>query len=363
MSTVDFPACNQDGLAPHIRVRGQGIQQLLHVPCALPRHRHAGVFAIRPGRNNPTYLRQRSHGDVVRNGLQVSAIGHGVAKPLVQRRQGLHGRCIRRGRRTRCRQPFIDGAIRGKRHQLVVIAVVAGRVVDLPGDAGGLQAFWIRHPVQAILRGAQAAPVGVGDASVAAYVRAVGPAPQEHAVRESTGVDGGVIGIADGEGVRQRPMKRQIRLLQIPHRNLGVLGTRPCHSPAIPGRLLIRPVMRAAHAQRVALGGIQVIGLHGAGRALLYPDRLARRHGDGEAVAEPTDAGHGAVVVVKRPVFLHQNNDVLNIVDRARGVVGRNGERALDGRWKRSKRGGRGGGAQEIAAVHEGHGDRYPFDR
>jgi hypothetical protein len=69
----------------------------------------------------------------------------------------------------------------------------------------------------------------------------------------------------------------------------------------------------------------------------LVPHRFPRRQFDRTGVVEAADASHRAEVVVERAVLLHEKDDVLDVVNRAGSVVGRDGE---SGGEIRGKRGG-----------------------
>lgn len=88
---------------------------------------------------------------------------------------------------------------------------------------------------------------------------------------------------------------------------------------------------------------------HAAGQRLV-PDRLARGQRDGARVAIPTHAAQRAEVVVERAVFLHQDHDVLDVLNAAAGVVGRNRERLPDTGRRRAHRGG---GAGQLGSGTE----------
>src|SRR5690606_15379435 len=79
----------------------------------------------------------------------------------------------------------------------------------------------------------------------------------------------------------------------------------------------------------------------------------------GEAVAEAAHAHERAEVVVERAVLLHQDDDVLDVLDGAGLVVGGDRECAADARRKgrERERGGTGGGGagEELAAGGHGH--------
>ncbi len=72
----------------------------------------------------------------------------------------------------------------------------------------------------------------------------------------------------------------------------------------------------------------------------LFPHRIAVRQRDRHPVVETPHAAQRAVVVIERAVFLHEYDNVLNVVDRASGVVGGRRQRIADqrGHHRRSRR-------------------------
>jgi Uma2 family endonuclease len=68
----------------------------------------------------------------------------------------------------------------------------------------------------------------------------------------------------------------------------------------------------------------------GAGRARLVPHRVAVRQLDRAGIAESASASQSAEVVIERSVLLHQEDDVLDVRDGARAMVGRDRERSFD---------------------------------
>jgi hypothetical protein len=98
-----------------------------------------------------------------------------------------------------------------------------------------------------------------------------------------------------------------------------------------------------------------VVGQHRVVRGIaLLPHVPSLRQWNGEAVAEAAHTHERAEVMVERAVFLHQDDDVLDVLDGAGLVVGGNGERAANAGWKGGdgERGGTGGGraCEEFAA-------------
>jgi hypothetical protein len=88
---------------------------------------------------------------------------------------------------------------------------------------------------------------------------------------------------------------------------------------------------------------LEVGGVDGT-NVRLMPHRLSVGQPDGPGVLESAHAAQGAEVVVERPVLLHEEADVLDVVDRAGLVVGRNRQDLLE------VDGNRGGGrdAQQL---------------
>src|SRR4029453_5035249 len=69
-------------------------------------------------------------------------------------------------------------------------------------------------------------------------------------------------------------------------------------------------------------------------------------------------AAQGAEVMVERPVLLHEEHDVLDILDRALAIVGGDSQRSIDAL---RERGGQSGAAQELQerATTECHHDSH----
>jgi hypothetical protein len=99
-----------------------------------------------------------------------------------------------------------------------------------------------------------------------------------------------------------------------------------------------------------------IAGLGGdAFRERLIPHGVAGGQRDGARVAKAAHAAQRAEVVVERAVFLHQNDDVLDVLDAAGGVVSGNREGVANAERQHAQRGcrtgSRGGCAQKITAV------------
>ena len=80
--------------------------------------------------------------------------------------------------------------------------------------------------------------------------------------------------------------------------------------------------------------------------------RLPAVRGDDRGNPEPAES---AEVVVERAVLLHQDHNVLNIVDGARDLRGRQGQRVTDTGWERIERGSAGCKLEELTTFGVSH--------
>ncbi len=194
--------------------------------------------------------------------------------------------------------------------------------------------------------------------------RVVGAGPDEQAIGIGAGVQGAVIGVAQREGFGQGELERQVGAGEIGH-GVIVLGRRPgIHAAVVPGRLRIgEGVRRAFQAHQFEIGlGVGVkrqdrcrhigtgIGLDPDG-GVLAGRRIGQR--DRETVAEASDTRQRAEIVVKGSVFLGQDDDMLDIHDRAGDALGRNIERPGNGRMQG---GGKRGSLEQGTTAGRGHG-------
>jgi hypothetical protein len=81
------------------------------------------------------------------------------------------------------------------------------------------------------------------------------------------------------------------------------------------------------------------------------PDALTRGQLDRSRVSEPADTAQRSEIVIERAVLLHHDDDVLDVMDGAGLVIGRNGQSA--GNACRRSGGCRSGGQelQEVTTV------------
>ncbi len=368
----------QHGLAPDLGHGGERLQHLLDVPRALHRARGTGVLGVDVGRDHPRHRRQPAGLHVGAEGIHDRArvegrlVGHRqrVGRALVERVAGVVAGRV--GRRCALRQRGADRLGRGlvglaevlEAQQRIAAVVVRDVLVDHPAHARVLQALGIGLPFVALGRGTGRAPgIDVVHVGHVAARGAVGAGPVERAVGVRAGVHRAVVVVADREGVGQRELERQLGLGEVAHRlHVGrgaadLLVARPLvEAAAVPGVVRVDPgVRRAAHALRIAFAAVEVIGQHHLAvlvELLPHVEPVGQR--DREAVAEAAHALQRAEVVVERTVLLHQDHDVLDVLDGAGLVVGGNRERAADGRRKgrERERGGAGGGGagEEFAA-------------
>ena len=111
-------------------------------------------------------------------------------------------------------------------------------LVDLPGDAGLLEALRVGRPV--------VAGFGVGDDRAAAVAVVADPAgPHVVAVRVGRPHQRAVVGVADREGIGQRELERHVAARVVGHRR-----RRPCSAPT--GRSGRRSRRRACRSSRAA---------------------------------------------------------------------------------------------------------------
>src|SRR6185437_9946189 len=145
-----------------------------------------------------------------------------------------------------------------------VVAVVVGALVDLPGQAGGLQCLGIALPGQEL---AELVAAAEGNEAAVLLVGVDRPGPQVRTVRTGRREDRAVIGVADGVGVGEGVVERDVVAGQEAERGGTALGELPgVHEPAVPGTVLGLPgVIGAAVVLRALLGRRRLGSLERAG--------------------------------------------------------------------------------------------------
>ena len=171
-----------------------------------------------------------------------------------------------------------------------------------------------------------------------------------------------MIGVADGEGVGQRIVERNVLARQVRHRRGALVWDPAIVTPAVDGKVRVVPAVRQvlqelqaeirrARAERQHLA-------RAAGHRLM-PHALAARQRDGTRIAIPAHATERAEVMIERAVFLHEDHDVLHIFDIAVRVVGGNRQRLANAFGHRAHGCGcssqLGGGSEKTTATVGGH--------
>ncbi|MNI42637.1 hypothetical protein D3C73_969370 [compost metagenome] len=233
----------------------------------------------------------------------------------------------------RCRGAGMRLAVLTKAGQRVVVKVVRHVLVDTPVHARVLQALGVGGPGITFVCRAQ--PVVVvhqcrATRRAGGIVRA---GPQEQAVRIGAGVQRAVIGVAHRERIGQGGLEGHVGAGVGAHPQAAFGGQPLVHAAVVPGPLRVDPRVRRDDAGRCVAGKfvLQRIGaaLRGAVRLRQH---VAGQGGHKMRIGKPAHAGHRAEIVVERPVFLHQDDNVAHVVDRARLAIRRDRHGALDGR-------------------------------
>ncbi len=187
----------------------------------------------------------------------------------------------------------------------------------------------------------------------------------DRSVRRRRALQRAVVGIADRERVREGVLPRQVGPGEVAHRLLG-LGRDPLVPRAgVPGGVRLRPaVVEVGGVLRVGLAGVHAPGLQRAVSVRrLSEDGRAVRELQRLLVGQAAHAGQRAEVVVERAVLLHQDHDVLDVLDRpgARGARRRDGGLLLTRRAGGQQcRRGRGRAGQERTTSRTGHSRSLP---
>ncbi len=157
-----------------------------------------------------------------------------------------------------------------------VVAVVVLLLVDPPGDAGLLEPLGVGLPGQPRVVGGHVVEVGRG---AVAAVRVDPAGPHVEPVGVGRPDHRGVVGVAEREVLRQRPVEGDVLAGVVAHR-VRALGRDPgVHRPVVPRRVLVDPVVRqagrdlGARRRRVVVERAQ----RAAARVGLVEDRRSRR--------------------------------------------------------------------------------------
>jgi hypothetical protein len=197
-------------------------------------------------------------------------------------------------------------------------------LVHLPGDARLQQTLGVGRPVVSRL--------GVVDDRAAVLAVVADPArPHVIAVRVRRTEDRAVVGVADGERVGQRVVERDVAPGQMRHRGGALRGHPLVVLPVVPGLVLVRPAVREIlEKDEPEVGRVGMKRQQGGRAVRLVEDGLARSDTRRPRIAVPAHAPQGAEVVIERPVLLHEDDDVLDVLERPGPVVRRERKGALD---------------------------------
>ena len=312
------------------------------------------MFRSLLGRQDPGYGRQR-------------AVLH-ILGELFERK-GAHAALIEGRIRLGIAEP-LEGEAAMHRAGPIVVRVL----IDAPVDPGRLQHFGNGRPFQRIagigvarLRQCALDPAAqiIGFRMRVPAIHALGrdggieagAGPEDDAIGVGAAGDRTMISVADGEGLGERKLEGNVLPLIIAHRIICLIFGPQAEFALIPGGLRVREaVRRARHLERVGPLRIQMKGRQVARAVGLPPDRAIVGQGDGMAIAKTPHPFERAEIMIEGPVFLHQDDDMLHVLDRAGHALGPDGQRPPDAA-RHGRHGPRhAGGLEEIASVLQGHG-------
>jgi hypothetical protein len=213
------------------------------------------------------------------------------------------------------------GVVTGPAPEVAGVEAFADVLVDLPGNAGFLEDLGVGGPV--------VAGFGVVDDGAAVFAVVADPAgPHVVAVGVGGAEERAVVGVADGEGVGEGVVVRDVTAREVRHGGGAFLRHPLVVVAFVPGCVRGGPVVGEVLEELEAeVGGSGLEGEDVVVAAVgLLPDGVAVGQGDGAGVAEAADAAEGAEVVIEGTVFLHHEDDVLDVVDAAGAVVGGDAE-------------------------------------
>ena len=344
----------QCGPAPHLGVAGQRVEDLGDVPGA-EADRPVRVLGERLGRRDPRDLRELAGLHVRPQHVEVAARRRDVragAGPLVQGRAGRRVLVVVEVQQ-RVVAVVADVGVAGPAPGVRLVEPLADVLVDLPGDPGLLEALGVGAPVVAGLV--------VVEHRAAALAVVPGPAgPLVVAVRVGVADERAVVGVADGERVGQGEVERRVAATQVRHGRGGLVGDPAVVGAPVDRVLGVRPAVREVlEEDQAEVLHVGPEGHHLAVAVGLVPHGAAGRQRGRVRVTEAADPAHGAEVVVEGAVLLHQDDDVLDVLQRAGPAVG--GQRRRTGDAVGEQRGGGGATADlEEATTVEGRHREAP---
>ncbi len=360
-----------DGAPPHIGVPSECVQHLVDDRRAVHRRGDARVLGVHRRRDQVGDLGQRPRRDVLgelvgecarpdpaQPPVEKTAIGSRQGRdtlveqpqqplPLPLRVRLTHGGVegLHVGVAAGPRQGFAGDGLEGGEELDLVVGEVLPLGVRLPAPPGLLQTLGVGAPVVSGVAALVVRVVAHGPPAV--RLGAGRPAPQMVAVGAGGGVDRGVVGVADREGVGEFVVQRDVTAVVVGHGRGGLRGdpavhpaVGPCLGAAVPG------VVEGADVLQVLLLGLRRLAdgerqHRGAQRARLFEDGPARGKFDRVAVTEAAYTAQHPEVVIERAILLHQDHHVFDgLQTRTAGPVGSGlcGDRRLERRGQERPR-------------------------
>ena len=140
-----------------------------------------------------------------------------------------------------------------------------------------------------------------------------------------------MVSITNGECFRKSELERDIFSLIVTHGILRLKLRPEAKLSLVPSRLRIRERVRRPRDTKPAGDlGVKMKRRDLPDSVGLMPDRFAALQRNRMAVPKASHSLHSSKVVIKRAIFLHQNDNVLDVFDGAGFGEGRNGEGSAD---------------------------------
>ncbi len=322
----------QHRLAPNLGIRRQRIQHLRCVPSPKVR-RPVPVLRVSFRRHNPRYLRQPIPQHILADDVeQRSALRDVGSGPRIFRERAVVW-CVLVLEEIQQRIVAVVPYIRviPPAPKMCCVEARASVLINLPGDSRLVQPLRVSRPPIAQFR-------VVDHRAAAASVIAHPTRPHVIPVRVRRSQQRAMVRIANRECVRQGAVKGNIVPREVRHRGralvrhpLVVVSSIPCCVRPGP---VVRRVLQELQAQ---IAGIRMEGQQepvGVAGVRLMKHALAGGQLNCSRIAEPAHAAQCPEVVIEGAVFLHHENNVLDVVDRPGAVIGRYCQRAADARRK-----------------------------
>jgi hypothetical protein len=134
-----------------------------------------------------------------------------------------------------------------------------------------------------------------------------------------------VVAVADGEGVGERVLERDLVPGEVAHRLFG-LGRHPVvPQPAVPGRVVTDPAVVEVAVDLVGEVAGEEVAEVGAALVGLGENAGPVRVGEDLLVAEPPDPAERPEVVIEGAILLHEDHHVRHVADGPAPARGQGG--------------------------------------